>query len=139
MPVILQVNYWAVLVCGVVSMGIGGLWYSPNVLGRTWMDAVDKTEEELKKGFNPFKTFGLSFMGHLFIAYSLAQLMAHSNASTVSEGIRLSFLCWLGFIAAPMAINSLFEGRSKKLLLVDCGYHLIVILIFGIILGAWTI
>jgi len=139
MPVILQVNYWAVLVCGVISMGVGALWYSPIVLGKTWMEAVDKSEEELKKGFNPIKIFGLSFLGHLFVAYSLAQLMAHSNASTVSEGIRLSFLCWLGFIAAPMAINHLFESGSKRLLLIDSGYHLIVMLIFGIILGAWTI
>ena len=135
----LQVNYWAVLVCGVIAMGVGSLWYSPILLGHTWMEALDKSEEELKKDFNPVKTFGLSFIGHLFIAYSLAQLMAHTNANTVSEGIRLSFLCWIGFIVAPMMINSLFEARSKKLLLVDTGYHLIVLLIFGVILGAWTI
>lgn len=139
MSVILEVNYLAILVCGVISMGVGVLWYSPIMLGKIWVDAVDKSEEELKNDFKPFKTFGLSFLGHLFIAYSLAQLMVHCNASTVSEGIRFSFLCWFGFIAAPMLINALFEGRSKRLLLVDSGYHLINLLIFGIILGAWSI
>ncbi|MHB8905037.1 MAG: DUF1761 domain-containing protein, partial [Melioribacteraceae bacterium] len=50
----------------------------------------------------------------------------------------LAFLCWFGFIVAPMVINSLFEGKSFKLILVDSGHHLIVILVFGIILGAWS-
>lgn len=137
MSLIVQVNYLAVIACGVVSMIIGSVWYSPILLGRTWMDEIDKTEEELKKEFNPLKTYGLAFLCNLFIAFSLAQLMAHSNAVTVAAGIRLAFLCWIGFIVAPMIINSLFEGKSFKLLLVDSGHHLIVILVFGIILGAW--
>ncbi len=139
MQLVLQVNYLAVLVCGVLAMGIGSLWYSPLLLGHTWMEALDKSEEELSKDFNPIKTYGLSFIFHLFIIYSLAQLMAHSNTASVADGVRLSFLCWLGFIVAPMAINSLFAGKSVKLLLVDSGYHLIVLLISGIILGAWTV
>ncbi len=137
MPVIVQVNYWAVLTCGLISIVIGSLWYSPMLLGRTWMDEVDKTDDDIKKGFNPLKTYGLTFICNLFIAFSLAQLMAHSNASTVAAGIRLSFLCWSGFIVAPMVVNSLFEGKSFKLLLVDSGHHLIIILVFGIVLGAW--
>lgn len=138
MPIIVQVNYWAVLVCAVISMIIGSVWYSHMLLGRTWMEEIDKSEEELKKEFNPLKTYGLAFLCNLFIAFSLAQLMAHSNATTVAAGIRLSFLCWFGFIVAPMVINSLFEGKSFKLLLIDSGHHLIVILVFGIILGAWS-
>jgi hypothetical protein len=119
-------------------MIIGSVWYSPMLLGRTWMEEVDKSEDELKKEFNPLKTYGIAFLSNLFIAFSLAQLMAHSNATTVAAGIRLAFLCWFGFIVAPMVINSLFEGKSFKLILVDSGHHLIVILVFGIILGAWS-
>jgi len=138
MTIIVQVNYLAVFVCAIVSMIIGSVWYSPMLLGRTWMEEVDKSEDELKKEFNPLKTYGIAFLSNLFIAFSLAQLMAHSNATTVAAGIRLAFLCWFGFIVAPMVINSLFEGKSFKLLLVDSGHHLIVILVFGIILGAWS-
>ncbi|MHB8907140.1 MAG: DUF1761 domain-containing protein [Melioribacteraceae bacterium] len=138
MSIIVQVNYLAVLVCAVISMIIGSVWYSPMLLGRTWMEEVDKSEDELKKEFNPLKTYGIAFLSNLFIAFSLAQLMAHSNATTVAAGIRLAFLCWFGFIVAPMVINSLFEGKSFKLILVDSGHHLIVILVFGIILGAWS-
>jgi hypothetical protein len=137
MPIILEVNYYAILVCGAVSVALGALWYSPMLLGKIWAEAIEKTDEELKKEFKPVKTFGIIFVAHLFIAYSLAQLMVHSNASTVPEGLRLAFLCWVGFIATPMFISTLFEGRKKRLWLVDSGYHLINLLIFGIILGAW--
>ena len=138
MSLLVEVNYWAVLTCGLISIMFGFVWYSPMLLGRAWMDEIEKSEDELKKDFNPIKTYGLSFLCNLFIAFSLAQLMAHSNAYTVAGGIRLAFLCWFGFIVAPMVINSLFEGKSFKLLLVDSGHHLIVILVFGVVLGAWS-
>ncbi len=139
MSLLVEVNYWAVLACGVISMIIGFVWYSPMIMGRTWMEEIEKTEADMKKGFNTFKIYGLAFICNLFIAFSLAQLMAHTDAFTVAGGIRLAFLCWFGFILAPMVINSLFEGKSFKLLLVDSGHHLIVILVFGIVLGAWTV
>jgi hypothetical protein len=138
MSLLVEVNYWAVLICGVISMIIGFVWYSPMLMGRMWMEEIEKTEDDMKMGFNALKTYGFAFVCNLFIAFSLAQLMAHSNAYTVAGGIRLAFLCWFGFILAPMIINSLFEGKSFKLLLVDSGHHLIVILVFGIVLGAWT-
>lgn len=138
MSLLVEVNYWAVLMCGVISTIIGFVWYSPMLMGRTWMDEKEKTDDDIKKELNPLKTHGLSFLCNLFIAFSLAQLMAHSSAFTVAGGIRLAFLCWFGFIVAPMVINSLFEGKSFKLLLVDSGHHLIVILVFGIVLGAWS-
>lgn len=138
MSLLVQVNYWAVFACGVISMIIGFVWYSPILMGRTWMEEIEKTEEEMKKGHNPLRRYGLAFLCNLFIAFSLAQLMVHSNVNTVAGGIRLAFLCWFGFIVAPMVINSLFEGKSFKLLLVDSGHHLIVILVFGVVLGGWT-
>lgn len=139
MPVIVEVNYLAIFVCGIISLGISALWHSPLLLGRTWVDEGDKSEEELKKGRHSIKTYAISLLSNLFIAFSLAQLLASTGSSTMAEGIRLAFLCWIGFIVAPMFINSLFERKSFKLILVDSGYHLIAMIVYGIILGAWTV
>jgi hypothetical protein len=138
MQVIVQVNYLAVFVCGVVSMIFGAVWYSHIIFGRTWMDEIDKSDEELKKELNPFKTYGLGFLFNMFIAFSLAQLLAHCGANTIAEGIRISFLCWFGFFVAPMLSNSLHEKKSIRLVLIDSGYHLINILFYGIILGGMS-
>jgi len=138
MALIADVNYLAVLVCSVVAMGLSMFWYSPIIFGKTCMESIEKTEEELRKDFNPIKNYGLSFAGYFLMAYVLARLMIFISATTVAEGIRLSFLCWLGFISTTMIINSLLERKSVRRLLVDGGYHLMIILVFGIILGAWA-
>jgi hypothetical protein len=138
MQVIVQVNYLAVLICGVISIVFGAVWYSHIIFGRTWMDEIDKSEEELKKDMNPIKTYGIAFLCNLFIAFALAQLLAHCGANTIAEGIRISFLCWFGFFIAPMIENSLHERKSIKLIIIDSGYHLISILIYGIILSGMS-
>lgn len=129
------VNYWVILLCGVIGILLGWLWYSPFLFGKMWMDSIDKSDEELKRDFNPIKTFGLTFILNLFIAYVIARLMVFSNANTIQEGIRISFLCWLGFTFATNLINALFEKKELKLFLIDSGFHLVVITTFGTLLG----
>ena len=131
------INYLAVLVCGILAVGLGALWYSPMLLGKMWLVAIDKSEEELKQDINPVKTYSISFIAQLVIAYVLARIMSYVGASTPEEGIRLAFLAWIGFTATTMTINMLFEGKTFKQFVVDGGYHLIVFIIYGIILGAW--
>jgi hypothetical protein len=72
------------------------------------------------------------------MAYALAQVMALTQSNTSAEGMRLGFLCWIGFTASTMLINYTFEGGSFKRFFIDAGYHLIVLLIFGLILGVWS-
>lgn len=129
------INYWVVLLCGFIGIFLGWLWYSPFLFGKMWMDAIEKTEDELRKDFNPAKTFGLTFLSNLFIAYVIARLMVISNATTVEEGIRIAFLCWLGFTFLTNFINALFEKKELKLVLIDSGYHMVVTVTFGSLLG----
>ena len=131
------INYLAVLICGILATGLAALWYSPMLLGKMWLVAVDKSEEELKQEFNPVKAYSLSFIAQLVIAYVLATIMNYVGATTPQEGIRMAFLAWIGFTATTMTINMLFEGKTFKQFVVDGGYHLIVFIIYGIILGAW--
>jgi len=108
------------------------------LLGKIWLDSIEKTEEEIEKEFKSIKTYIFSFIGQILLAYALAQVMALIGANTTAEGMRLGFLCWFGFIASTMFTNHTFEGGSYKRFFVDSGYHLIVLLIFGFILGAWS-
>jgi len=138
MQVFVHVNYIAVLFCGVISIVISLFWYSPMLLGKIWLDSIEKTEEEIEKELKSFKTYIFSFIGHILLAYALAQVMASTQSNTSAEGMRLGFLCWIGFTASTMLINYTFEGGSFKRFFIDGGYHLIVLLIFGLILGAWS-
>ena len=137
MQALQSVNYFAVLVCGIVAVGLGALWYSPILLGKIWLIAVDKSEEELKANFKPVKAYTVSFIAQLVTAYILARIMSFIGATTPEEGIRVAFMAWIGFTATTLTISMIFEGKTFKQFIVDGGYHLIVFIIYGLVLGAW--
>jgi hypothetical protein len=131
-----DINYLAILVAGIIAMVIGSLWYGP-ILGKLWMREEGYSEEDLMKDFNPLKTYGLAFIGHIILAYVLARVIGYVGAISVVEGLRIAFLCWLGFVGATKMINYLFERKSIVLFLINSGYHLVVMLITSIILIIW--
>jgi hypothetical protein len=123
-----DVNYWAILVAGVLSIGIGGLWYGP-LFGKQWMSLVGITPESMKSmKMTPFQAmFGGLIVG-LLTAFVLAHHMAFAGAYLGISGYELAlmsaFWVWLGFldkieglvIALMMSFHS-FLVRSKLWLL----------------------
>src|SRR5665647_3912248 len=45
-----NINLWAVLIAAIVKVIIGSFWYSPLILGKSWMHENGFTEEDFKKG-----------------------------------------------------------------------------------------
>lgn len=132
-----EINFIAVLVCAGIALALCVLYYSPMILGKIWMESFDRSEEELKKNFNPIKVYSVSFISQVIMTYILALLISFTNATTPAEGLQIGFMAWLGFIATAMTINYLYEGRTFKHFIVDSGYHFIVLLVNGFILGMW--
>ena len=132
-----QVNFLAVIFCGIVAMGLVALWYSPLLFGKMWMQEVDESDEDVKRRNNSVRVYGLTFLGHIVMAYVLARIMVYTNATTVTEGMRMAFLCWAGFTASAIMINAVYGKKSIRLVAIESGYHLIALLVFGIILGVW--
>ncbi|HSL90223.1 MAG TPA: DUF1761 domain-containing protein [Ignavibacteriaceae bacterium] len=131
-----DINYLAVVVCGIISMLIGAIWYGP-VFSKVWMKEVGYTEDDLKKDFNPGKTYGLAVVSHTFMALVLAYFLQLTNASAILESIRISLSAWFGFIFLTMFINSLFARKTFRLVAIDSGYQLVNMILFGIILVLW--
>lgn len=132
-----EINLPAVLLCSAIAMGLAVLYYSPMLLGKLWLDFQDRTEEELKKNFKPFKVYPVAFLSQLVMMYFLALLISYTNASTPEEGLRIGFFAWVGFIGTSMTVNYLFEGKTFKHFIVDSGYHFVSLLLNGFILGMW--
>jgi hypothetical protein len=131
-----SINYLAVLVCGAVSLVIGFLWYGP-LFGKAWMKEVGKTEEELREGFNPGKTYTLAYISAFIAALALAYLLDLTGAQTIIQSLRISIAAWLGFVAALFYLNSLFEDKTVKHVAIHTGYYLVNLVVFGIILVSW--
>lgn len=134
---IVQLNYLAVLVSGLVYFSLGGLWYSPALFARPWLAAIGKTEEEIRQGGSPVAGYAVSLIGALLSAFVLALLVHHTGTTTLQGALTLGFFVWLGFIATTNAPPYFFEDRSRVLYAIYVGYTLAGFLIMSVILTFW--
>ena len=139
----IEINYLAVFVAGIVATGLGALWYGP-LFGKQWMALTGNTmptavTPEIKKQMN--KGYAITFIGALVMAYVLAHSLAFAslamNAGGVSAGLMGGFWNWLGFVAPVMLGTVLWEGRPWKLYFLNVGYYLVTLLVMGAILSLW--
>ena len=135
----ITINYLAVLVVAIISMVIGGLWFSPMLFGKQWMALSGMTDAHMAEAKNKglTKAYLLQFVASLIMSYVLAHVIGYAGATTVSAGLQGGFWVWLGFIA-PVTLGSvLWEGKSWKLWVLSNGHYLIVLLIAGAVLSVW--
>jgi hypothetical protein len=140
-----SINWWAVLVAGISSFVIGGIWYSPGLFGRAWMKDNNFTEEQIKQGGNKGKIFGFTLIFSLLMAANLGMFLADGAADCPAACVQHTDLSWgaiAGFLAGiwtfcAIAIHSLFELKPWRLILINGFYSLVALTLMGAIIGAW--
>jgi len=127
-----EVNWIAVLLCGISSMVLGGLWYSPLLFAKAWQREAGVSDERLAGG-NMGLIYGLAFLLSLVAAAVFAMFLGPDMAlgPSIAAGAAAG-ACW---VAASFGINYLFERRSTALWLINGGYHTLQFTLFGLILG----
>ena len=128
------INHIAVLVCGVMSLAIGGLWWSPLLFQKSWQMETGLSDEQLAK-FNPAKTFGLTLLLALLMSYNLAFFLG-SPGTTWQWGLAAGLLTAV-WAAGMFVVIALFEQRTVKYILINCGYIVIYFAVAGFVLGVW--
>ncbi|MBT3447764.1 MAG: DUF1761 domain-containing protein [Bacteroidetes Order II. Incertae sedis bacterium] len=135
------VNYLAVLVAGLLPMLIGSFWYGP-LFGKKWMSLMGKTEEELRASFNPAKSYGVTFVFALILAYMMAHVLgAWNDAYDVTgamTGIQGAFWMWLGFVVTISWQQVAFSDQKVSLWILNILYNLVSLMAMGALLGSWN-
>ncbi len=159
----MEVNYLAILAATFSTLVVGFIWYNPKVFGTIWMRESGMTEEKAK-GANMFKVFGLTILFSLFIAFIMQTLVIHQFGAlgmigadpsvakpsyeafmndygdayrTFKHGALHGFMAGL-FLALPvLGVNSLYERKSWKYILINGGYWIVSFTIMGAILCGW--
>lgn len=127
-----DVNYLAVFLCGVGSMVLGGLWYSPLLFGRGWQRWTGLSDADLAGG-NMAVTYGLAFVLSLLAAWVFALFLGNEMGLWPAVGAGAAAGAF--WVAASFGINYLFERRPLGLFLINGGYHALQFTMFGLILG----
>lgn len=129
---LLDVNWFAVVLAALAGFVVGGIWYGP-LMGKSWMMAVGKTEEDIKNG-NPIKTYGLTFLLALVASWTLAHTFAsYSKELTDQIEILTAFGVALGFIVPALWTNYLFQDAKRQLYWIDAGYWLLFYTAMGLV------
>lgn len=139
MPVI--INYWAVLVCSVLAMVLGAIWYGP-IFGKKWTKIAggnpDDLEARKKMQREAGKLYALQFLLGLFQIWVLAYYI--SGWQGVS-GVENALWIWAAFIMPTVAASSMWNNDSAKVawarFFIQAGYQFVLFIILGLILGFW--
>ena len=129
------INHLAVFVCSLLSLVIGGLWYSPLLFFKAWQLATGLRDEQVAKA-NPLKTYLLTLVLAWIISYTLAFFLGDSKTNW-QWGLTAGLLAGVGWTSTMFVIISLFEQRSLKYLLINCGYIIVYFALIGFVLGIW--
>ena len=131
------INWWAVLVAGISAFVLGGIWYSPGLFGKAWMQESQVTEAAIQKS-NKGKIFGFTAVFSLLMAVNLAMFLSDSpqQKTDLSWGMTAGFLTGIWTFCA-IAIHSLFELKTWRYILINGGYSLVSLIIMGAIIGLW--
>jgi hypothetical protein len=138
MEPIMRLNYLAMVVSAIVSMILGMVWYGP-LFGKKWMALSGMTDKDMEKAKKKgmAKSYVAAFIASIIMAYVVAHIVSYAQATTLADGVLVGFWSWLGFVATTMLGVVLWEGKSKEYYLINAGYHLIQLVLMGVILTLW--
>jgi len=140
----MSVNYLAVLVCAIVAMPLGFLWFGP-LFGKMWARHMGFADAQGNSG-SMGKAMAIFFIGNLLIAWVLAHSIEAWQASSWGlspdaapwiYAVNAGFFNWLGFFL-PLQMNRVaWEMKSWGLVLINASFDLTRLVVFGMILSYW--
>jgi len=135
---VFQINWLAVLLAFLASMAIGFVWYVPGALGRRWMEAVGKTEEDLRSSEGGTAIWGPMVGAAALTAILLAILISKLGLNTALAGGWFAFVLALVFRVGGHVIHNGFAGRPPAVTLIDSGHDVLAVTAAGAIIGAMS-
>jgi len=131
------INYWAVIVSGLIAYGMGAIWYTV-LFGKLWKKEVGMTSDSVSKSVM-MKTMIGSLLLMLFMCFGLAIFIQGHKDTQIDAltGLYIGLATGVFFNAASMGINYLYQLKSFKLWLIDSLYQILYLGIAGLILGVW--
>src|SRR5262245_43328541 len=138
----ITINYWAVLVCGVVAMVMGFVWYGP-LFGKKWMEICGVTAmDEMKRKEMQKKAGPLYLAQFVLVVFQVWVLAWFIGAlASVSGGVHTAFALWLAFVMPTIAGSSMWNNDASKVkwakFFLQAGYQLICFIVFALILTGW--
>ena len=137
------INYLAVFLAAASTMAVGSVWYTPKVFGNMWMKLAKVNPNQKVTALGMTYQLGGAFIASLITAFVLAYFSVAVyeafGGSFLNSALCAGLLGWLGFTAARIYMHDSFEGRRKKLTLLNITHELVTLLVMAAIIGGMGI
>ncbi|OGG61027.1 hypothetical protein A3C86_04185 [Candidatus Kaiserbacteria bacterium RIFCSPHIGHO2_02_FULL_49_16] len=128
-------NVLQILFAGIVSAGIGFIWYHPRVFGSVWMRLSEITPETAERGKKKMRVnAALALLASMLAAYVLSTFLSKLGTYDVRGAIQLGFYAWAGFVVPALSGIVLWEQKPVSLFLINAGYWLVSFVSMSIVL-----
>lgn len=137
---LVDVNYWAVIIATLSTMVVGSIWYTPKVFGNYWMRVAKVTPPEggAASAVGPIlTTLVVSFITAWVFAIAVQIAWTALGGSYLWLTIMVGLMLWAGFTAARFITHDAFEGRPAGLTILNIAHELVTVLVMAIIIGVW--
>ncbi|MGX1930169.1 DUF1761 domain-containing protein [Flagellimonas sp. 2504JD4-2] len=131
----MYINHIAVVVCAILNLVIGAIWYSPALFYKAWKKENGLTDADFEN-VNMGKLYAISFFLALIISYNMAFFLGDASTDWI-WGMSAGFLTGFGFCAMIFTAIALFERKSWKYILINGGYIIFYFTLIGFVLGIW--
>ncbi|HEV8670359.1 MAG TPA: DUF1761 domain-containing protein [Candidatus Limnocylindria bacterium] len=133
MAVNFGVNYVAVIVAAVAAVVIGIVYYGVAGLG----DRLARMAGSTPRGRPSPAQLAIGGAVALVNAWVLSVLSLNLGGASITDGIVLGVLVWLGFLATVSAAQVAFQGRPWNAWLLTNAHDLLIQAVMGAIVTAW--
>lgn len=130
----LVINPWAVLVCVVLSMVVGALWYG--IFSQQWMEANQLNLEFIQK--NESSTpYIIATVGSILTSLCMAWVFTKIPVESAISGLITALMFGIAFNFVNTFTHNSFAFRSFDHTWIDGGESLVNFALIGLILGGW--
>lgn len=135
----IQFNFSAILVCAVVNMVLGFIWYG-FIFNKAFIQLMGLTPDQMSAPVAQKAAvhgYFASFFSSVVMAIVLSYFIVFLDATTALEGLKLGLLSWLGFTLTTMLPYHYFSMKPLKLALINTSYPLVGLSLMSVILVIW--
>lgn len=139
----MKLNYLAVIVTAILSLGLGYLWFTV-FFGKPWAKIMnyDRSVQPTKQGM--MRSFAIFLVGAVFTSLVFAGLIEAARMIAYfgylpkgTEPLLMVLAVWLGFYLPQSLGRVSWEGKCWGFVVINAGYDLVRLLMMAGIFWFW--
>lgn len=115
------IPFWAIFLSGLLSFGVGALWYGP-FFGKRWTEAVGLG---LEHGKMEVHVLGITLFFWVVAAFVYNYILQLADLGGMIFPFCLAFGIWFGFVFPVRVLSVLYGRLPKSLIWIDGLYYLV--------------